>query len=153
MWVCARVSCVREVKELIYSFTAPLWIGSSVKRQNYGEEQQQDESLRIFFIPLFIQGYPTIVFCKVSACSEKQILPRILYCLRQGRKFLDDRSIHVQILETYLLNSLQFSEALNNFPHFTPRPMLFFVEKENLKFSYSVMIEIGIRKILTFIKR
>ena len=73
--VCGCVCVCRmleTVKELIYSFTAPLWIvcekamlaGNNSKMRHWG----------FSFIPRFIQGYPTTVFCKISVRRSK-------YCL------------------------------------------------------------------------
>ena len=33
------------------------------------------------------QGHPTTVFCNKNICSEKQIFPRIFYCLRTATNF------------------------------------------------------------------
>ena len=79
-------------------------------------------------------------------------MPGISYCLRHGYKFLVERSIHVQFLK--LIYYIPYDFLKLNFSHFTLRVMLFFVKKKKPKiFGFNNVIEIGIRKILTFVKR
>ena len=44
--------------------------------------------LKVRVVVEVVQGHPTTVFCKISICSEKQILPRIFYFLRTAKNFL-----------------------------------------------------------------
>ena len=44
--------------------------------------------LKVRVVAEVVQGHPTTVFCKISVCSEKQILPRIFYFLRTAKNFL-----------------------------------------------------------------
>ena len=74
-------------------------------------------------------GAPNVCFLW-NICSEKQMLPRIFYYLRTPKQ--TRWSFHsCTIFETYLINSLQFSEV--KFSHVTSQVRLFFLEKRKPK--------------------
>ena len=71
-----------------------------------------------------------------NICSEKQILPRIFFCLRTAKNFQMNVPFKY-IFEADLINSLRFSEVyffIFYYPGYT-----IFLRKGNLKFSDSKM--------------
>ena len=92
--------CRRQLAQL--AVRAGLELGPSefqVQRSKHPATLAASSSVRILFPPFWVcaRNAPASRGTRRNICSEKQILPRIFYCLRTNCcKFLDDSSLHVQ---------------------------------------------------------
>ena len=128
-WLVGQI----ELTQNVTSFHSPqfaithilAWKAKSINSPRSGNHISRCRKILTF------KGNPTMIFCKIAVRRTKYCLE---FSITWGRLKISRWSFHLRtIFDTYLMNSLRFSEVW--FSHFTAQVRLFFLQKRKPKFS------------------